>query len=120
MMKIKFSCEMLDMDGKSLRDKVPSGEKNMMGQDILVDGPISTLGSVAINALLAVFQDEQGLTGEEKLRRWELAVKIKRTQGELDLELEEVLLVKKLIGKAYGPAICGQAWNCLDGKCYEA
>ena len=74
------------------------------------------LRDVATNALLAVFQDEQNLSGEEKLKRWELAVKIRRAVDPCEISVEEVSLVKKLIGKAYAPVISGQAWHMLEGK----
>jgi hypothetical protein len=114
-MKIETGMVMVDMEGNELRDQIPSGQKNVMGQDILKEGPALTLKTVAINALVATYQDETNLSGEEKLSRWELAGKIKKSSGAADLSVEEVSLVKKLIGKAYGTLICGQAWKVLEG-----
>lgn len=113
-MKILMGTLMMGLDDKEICDKVPSGEKNLMGQDILMNGPALTLRTVSQNALVAVFQDEQHLSGEDKLKRWELAMKVKRSPDPVDLTTDEVVLIKKLIGKAYGPVISGQAWQLLE------
>lgn len=99
-MKVLLGKVLVDLDGK----EIPSES-----------GP-ATLCGVAVNALLAVFQDEQNLTGEEKLKRWELAVKVKNLPDPAELSADEVVLIKKLIGKAYAPIIVGQAWQMLEGK----
>ena len=113
-MKILMETVMMGLDDKLICDKIPSGEKNLMGQDILVDGPPLTLRVVCQNALVAMYQDEQQLSGEDKLKRWELAVKIKKSPEPCELSTEDVVLVKKLIGKMYIPAISGQAWQLLE------
>ena len=85
--------------------------------EILPDmkGEPATVRGVAIEALFAQFKDEENLSGEEKLKRWELASKIKADPDPVDLTVEEVALLKKLIGKAYGAIIVGQAWKVLEG-----
>lgn len=75
-----------------------------------------TAGKIATNALLATFQDEPQLSGEDKLLRWELAVKIKNTPDPIELTAEEISLIKKLVGKAYSPMIVGQTWKILEGE----
>ena len=116
-MEVRFDKALRDMDGNELHDKVPSGEKNVLGQDIMIDGPVATLGAVSVNALVATYQDEQRLSGEDKVKRWELAMRIKKLpSGAADLTAEEVALIKSLIAKAYGPIIVGQAWAMLEGK----
>jgi len=76
----------------------------------------ATVRGVAIEALFATFKDEENLSGEEKLKRWELASKIKASPDPVELAVEEVALLKKLIGKAYGALIVGQAWKVLEGE----
>ena len=76
----------------------------------------ATVRGVAIEALFATFKDEENLSGEEKLKRWELASKIKASSDPVELVVEEVALLKKLIGKAYGTLIVGQAWRILEGE----
>jgi hypothetical protein len=80
------------------------------------NGKPGTLRGITIDALLAVFQDEQNLSGEEKLKRWELAVKVKTTPDPVELAAEEISLIKKLIGKAYSALIVGQSFHFLEGK----
>ena len=82
----------------------------------LPNGNVATLRSIAIEGLLAVFQDESGLTGDEKLKRWELAMKVKNAVEPAEFTVEEVGLMKKLIGKAFSAIIVGQAWKMLEGK----
>jgi len=72
-----------------------------------------TLRTAVVNALLAQFQDEKSLSGEEKLKRWDLARKV---HGGCDtLEVEEVALIKTLVGKAYGVAVVGPVYTMLEG-----
>ncbi len=115
-MLILMKEPMVDLDGVELRNPIPSGQKNVMGQDIMIEGDVMTLGSVSINALLLQYKGEDNLPGEEKLRRWELAVKIKNGPDPVELTVENVSLIKNLIGKSYGPLICGQAWKLLDQR----
>jgi len=114
-MRVYMESIMKDMNDKEINEQIPSGEKNLMGSDIMKDGMPLTLRKVCQNALVGTYQDEQSLSGEEKVRRWSLAMKIKKSPDPVDLVSDEVVLVKKLIGKAYGPIICGPAWMLLEG-----
>jgi hypothetical protein len=114
-MKVNMGAEIVDLDGKTILEQVPTGQKNLMGQPIMEDGGPLTLATVSRNALVAVFQDETTITGEEKVKRWALAMRIKKG-AEADLSVEEIVLIKKLIGKAYGAVVCGPAWAALEGN----
>jgi hypothetical protein len=85
--------------------------KNLRGEDL----PNLTLKAVAIEALLAMYEDERTLTGEEKAKRYLLATRI-YANDELDLTVEEIAQVKQIIGRGYGPLIVGQAWDMLECK----
>ena len=98
-MKIRFDETMKDLDGKA----------------IIGDGRDLTLKQIACNALSLIFNDEQNLSGEEKAKRGLLAMRI-YANTEIDLTVEEVALIKKLIGKAYGPLIVAQAWEILENQ----
>lgn len=80
--------------------------------------PEPTLGAICEQALLATFADERDATGKEtiegkeKFERWKLAAKVHGK--DVSLSAEELSLIKKLVGKAYGPLIVGQAWTMLD------
>ena len=104
---------MIIMFGKTLVDE----NDNTLTEDGRIGGKPATLRFIAVKALSMVYQDEQSLSGEEKFKRYDLAMKIKADP--VDLEVEEISLIKKLIGKAYGPVIVWQAWNILEGKTNE-
>lgn len=83
----------------------------------LVDGegkPLTT-GSVSVNALMGQYPDEQGLTGDEKFKRYQLAARI--ADGDvLEVSAEEVALLKRLIGKGYLPMVVGPAYLALESE----
>ena len=54
------------------------------------------------------------MSGDEKVKRWALAQKI--YGGNTEVQAEDVALLKKLIGKAYGVAIVGPAYEMLEGE----
>ena len=92
----------------------------MVGAD---DEPIR-LGSLCVNALMGVFKDEEGLTGEEKIRRTLLAEKlIKKSKGEVitfattSIDAEDVVLIKKLANKMFpSPTLYTPIVRMLEGK----
>lgn len=72
-----------------------------------------TLGSVATTALLAPGGPESP-TPEEKGRRFFIALKIHDGKGDR-LTVEELALVKRVIGQIYGPLVYGRAVELIDG-----
>lgn len=78
------------------------------------EGNKSTLAIVAINALLATFEDERGLLGKDKVERMHLALAINRHPQEVDLTTEQLAKIKELIGKAFPPLIVGRAYELLE------
>src|ERR1700736_5041438 len=95
-MKINFDQVLNDLDG----------------EPIVADGKPLTLCRVARNALLARFQDESP-SGEESYHRHELA---RGAKGESDWTPEDVVLLKKLIAKAYTPLVIGPAFDAIEPK----
>lgn len=101
-MKVDFSQSLVDLDGKALVEQTSSK-------------PI-TLRALAVNALMASFEDEKNLSGEEKVKRYETALLVHNSQDEpIEMTVEAVALIKRLIGRSYGPLLVGQAWKMLDG-----
>jgi hypothetical protein len=98
-MKIAVDKVLIGIDGKSVKD---------------TEGKEPTLKHIAVEALLAVYRGEENLKGEEKLKRWLLATKIEMSNGLTEFTIEEVALIKELIGKAYGPLIVGPCWIALE------
>lgn len=70
-----------------------------------------TLYSVCAEALLAQLRDENP-PGEEKARRYQLALKI-TNEDEIELTPEEAVLIRSLVAKVYGPLVVGQVWELL-------
>lgn len=60
-------------------------------------------------------------SGEEKFRRYEIAVRVKGANGVCEFSPEEVVLLKKLINNyGYMPAVYGQMSECLNKPVAEA
>ena len=77
-----------------------------------------TLRKACVNVLLMTEIDKNGrpkeLNGEEKVERFELAKNIHKSGPLIDLQSEQISLLKRLIARAYGPLTVGQAWKVLD------
>src|SRR5262245_23377648 len=101
-MKIDFSAVIKDLDGSPVKQ----GEKD------------ATLGHVACTALLASYADEQNLPVEDKVRRFRLA-EIAAKGGEREVKVEDVALIKQLIGKAFAPLIVGRAYDIIEPPAAE-
>jgi len=96
-MKIDFSSVIKDLDGDAVKD----GEKD------------ATLGRVACAALLASYADEQNLPTEDKVKRFRLA-EVTSKGGEQEIKIDDVALIKKLIGKAFAPLIVARAYDIIE------
>jgi len=73
-----------------------------------------TLKVSAVTALLTPTGKEE-TSGEEKATRFLLAERLTNDEdGMVDLKIEEIALLKKLIGVLYSPLIVGQAFRFLE------
>jgi len=111
-MKRNIAIQLVDVDGVPMRFPATSGQDG--GQD--ADRPLR-LYDVARAALLAQFPDEQNLDGEQKYQRYRLVSRMAKAMangGAVDLTAEEIALLKKLIGKGYGPGVVGPAFEALE------
>ena len=102
-MKVNFHHVLKNIEGEPLEDE--------RLQEV-------TLGKVAITALMNIYDDERTLSGEDKIKRWDLAQVIYAIKdGEsLDIPTETIVLLKTLINKSYGVIVVGQAWQVLEGS----
>ena len=90
--------------------------KDLDGVELKPDGKVMTLRSACTNALVNVSNLEKQIDGEEKVKRYNLATKVHDAKGPTDLEAEDIVKLKKLVGNIYGPLVVGQVHLLLEGK----
>jgi hypothetical protein len=107
--QIDFGHVLLDENGKPAKD--PAGQTADDPQ--CVKCPDFTLGIAAAHALVAQLPDERDLDPLQKWARGDMAMRLK--QGKVhELSAEEVAVIKRLIGKIYGPWVVMQTYPLLD------
>ena|SRR3990167_5616352 len=99
-MKINFGSHVADLKGVALKDE--------KGEDVKLHVP-------CVNALTANYQKENDIGGDEKYRRYKLAVKIDKPE-EIEVTSEEITLIKKLVGFAFTPILVGGIFDKLEGS----
>lgn len=99
-MKVNLDTEILDIWDKPIPVQGKEG--------------FLTLKDVCINAILLEGQDEI-MEGKEKVRRYQLALKIKEG-GVQNLSVEDLSLLKEKVGRMYTVLVAGQALPLLDGE----
>lgn len=128
MAKINFNYEFTELDGKTVKEQPDEFEMKEGVKVLKKKYPPFTLKTASMNALSGINLSQgdcprcgsslmlpDQLTGEEKLGRWELAMKIYKSSGTLDLGIDDIKLLKELIVKTHpSNLICGQAWKILD------
>lgn len=96
-MLVNFNTEIVDVvSGKAFRDE---------GDQIM------TLRIASIRALVTPFKGEEGLAADKKVERWELALRLKQQPDPFEVTAEEVVKIKELMNKLYGPGIIGPAYK---------
>jgi len=106
-MEISFDVFLKNFRGETVKHVKKEGEKEVV-EDL-------SLKSACVEALMGVYQDEQALSGEDKIKRYALAEKI-FLEGKVDLNAEDIALLKKLVAKMFSPVVVGPAWRLLEGK----
>lgn len=77
-------------------------------------GKVLTLGDAAAIAMLAPdAQNAPQTPGDEKVKRFQLALKVHDAK-DVKLTAEETTLIKAQIAKVYPPLIVGRSWELLD------
>jgi hypothetical protein len=96
-MKKNFKVEIKDIKGEVI--------KNDKGQPTLYKDMI-------VDALLAIYQGEQSLDGVAKLQRYKLAIKVQNDEEEF--AVEDITLIKNLVGKYATPLVVGQIYEFIE------
>jgi hypothetical protein len=99
-MKIKTDQSLKTLEGKEIKD----------GKNAI------TLKNIMVEACLTNLKGDDGQSGEEKLKLYQLATKVQEAKKEIDLTIEEIALIKERIGRGYNILTVGQAWQMLEGK----
>lgn len=102
---INFDVTFKSLDGEEVKERI-------LGLDGAVKDDTLTLGKVAANALLAMTDADKNMSGDVKVKKYDLAMRVIR--GNVSLKAEEIADIKSSIGKHYAPLIVGQAWKMLD------
>lgn len=103
-MFINFDVKFKNLDGVNMEETInkETGEKRFV-----------TLKSISTVSLLSMSADSKML-GDEKVKRYDLSLKIHNSNRKLDLKVEDIALIKKLIGEVYPPLVVGQAFKILE------
>ncbi|GLQ96462.1 hypothetical protein [Dyella mobilis] len=83
------------------------------GKPIEENKAVLTLGGVSVNALLVMPDNEPNLQAEEKFKRYKLAERLS-AGGVQDLSVDELALVKRLVGNMYQPIIVGASFDLFE------
>lgn len=112
-MFVKIKTKLKNMEGVELKMKLPVNQSGVEEKEKYI-----TLKRICVNALLSEAKEEKNIiiTGEEKVKRYELAKKIQEAETKVDLKTEEIVLIKKMIGLVYPPLIVGQCFQLLENN----
>lgn len=101
-MKIDFSQAIKGLNGEVLQMATKEGAT----EDAI-------LSKIVIEAMMGTYEDERGLSGVEKVKRYSLCEKINGA-AEVDVPVEDLSLIKSLVGKAYPVVLVGPTYKLLD------
>ena len=106
-MKINFNQEFKTIEGDTLLRNKLNRESS---KEIALP---ATLKWAAVEVLLVPPATVQ-LSGEEKAKRYELALLIQNACSSIDVPVEDAALIKKLCDAHFPPIIVGQTRRMLD------
>lgn len=93
--------------------------KDLKGETMKKDGKDLNLKDLAVDCLLAP-EVENGqmkrLSGQDHIKRYELAKKIHSSKEEINIDAEEISLIKSVISMNYNTFVAGPAMELLEGK----
>lgn len=110
-MKVEMDRILLDFEGKQVMWPVV---RNSEGKIIEPEKPL-TMRKACIEALNGQPAGDQA-DGEERLKRFRIALKIATGGPEVSLAAEEIVKIKELVGKGFVPVIVGRVHELLTEK----
>ncbi len=109
-MRIDVDTILTNLEDKPLQDI--TGQQGPDGIPLTRD---LTLAMVLEGALLNLSDEDRNISGQEKARRFALAVKIHNANHKpLELGIEDLVTLKELVGKLYTPMVVGRVFEILD------
>lgn len=97
-----------------MKIKLTQTMKDVEGADIITpDKRQLTLGNICINSILTPVPDDDV---KVKYEKYEIYKKLKQADGEIEMKAEDIVLLKKVIGKFQPPLIMGQCFDIIEGK----
>jgi len=97
--RVDFNAVLVDFKGAALK----------------FEGEDAKAKALIVSALLATYEDERSIAGDEKVRRYELARRVHASEGEIEASVEELTLIKTLVGRAFSPVAVGQIYQLIEG-----
>lgn len=88
--------------------------KNLDGKPVKSDDKDLTVRKVCQMALLNPSGDDKA-NGKRSFDKFRLAQKLHDSKGEVELEAEDVTLIKELVGKSYVPLVVGRVYETFEG-----
>jgi hypothetical protein len=101
MPKINMNTPIKNMSGNIIKD-----ENN---KELLIRNVLTT-------SLLSVQKNDENIDGKKKYEMYKLANKIDEAKDVIDLESEDIILLKERVSKSYLTYVMGQVWDILEDK----
>jgi len=105
-MKVKVNQVLKTIDGQPMKDIKEEIDKDGKLVKVAID---ATVKLAIVNAVLSPVDKE---TGVDKVKKYELAKKVFNAD-EVDLNEDEIKLIKDSVGKGFAPIIVGQIYELL-------
>lgn len=102
-MKRNLDTLLLDLKGEPVKEGV-GGETR----------PV-TVGSILIQSLLTLTQEDQSLAADAKVTRYKLGLKV-APGGEVELTSEDLALLKLLVGRLFSPLVVGRVYDWCESE----
>jgi hypothetical protein len=123
-MRIDVTQKIRDLDDNVIPHYVLCDACRRRGVETVLEENELTLKKVIIRSLTELPQESVGMgmrpkqiPGEEKLERFDLALRVKRCDGEIDLTTDEISKIKGWIDELYAsPIVVARAWAMLEGE----
>ena len=97
-MLVKVNVSLVNIDGKAMKDDD--------GQGQVID---ATVRLAIVNAVLSPVKTDKGI---DKVKKYELAKRV-YTSDEVDLNEDEIKLIKDRVGESFAPVVVGQIYELL-------